>query len=51
MDSFDITTAAQEITTQLGSAQTAIASILGAAIAITVAIVVYRKFSSGLNRA
>lgn len=48
---FDIATAGADIVSQLGTAQTAIAAVLGAAILITVAIVVYRKFSGGVNRA
>lgn len=47
---FDPATTAEEIVTSLGGANTAIASILGAAILITVALVVYRHFKGGINR-
>lgn len=50
-EGFDIATSGTEIVTALGTAKTQIGLVLGAAILITIAIVVYRKFTGGVSRA
>ena len=48
---FDITTAGTEIATALGTAKGQIAIVLGCAMAITIGVVIYRKFSGGVSKA
>lgn len=48
---FDIATVGADVVTQLGAAKVVIGTVLGAALLITVAIVIYRKFSGGIRGA
>lgn len=50
-EGFDIASSGTEIVTALGTAKTQIGLVLGAAILITIAIVVYRKFTGGVSKA